>query len=254
MICEYCKEEHDGEYGSGRFCNSKCARGFSTKAKRKDINKNLSEKMKGYKTIPGGMIKLCDYGCGKEAKFEMTNGNWCCENHYSKCPSIIKKNSIALKSAYKSGRKSKFIMPQEALDRSLETRKNNLCEYYNSIPFEKKPDAERRRIILNEQDEKCLICGIKDWNNKSLVLHLDHIDGNNQNNKRENLRIICPNCHSQTDTYCRGKPKNISDKKLSKLLIKNNFNFCKTLNEVDLVPGGYNWERITKLANKIMPA
>ena len=73
-----------------------------------------------------------------------------------------------------------------------------------------------------------------------------------KNNKRENLRFICPNCHSQTPTYCRdNRLKNISDKKLTKLLIKNNFNFHKTLTEVDLVPGGYNWERITKVANKI---
>jgi hypothetical protein len=40
--CENCEKEHDGEYGSGRFCSSKCARGFSTKAKRKEINEKVS--------------------------------------------------------------------------------------------------------------------------------------------------------------------------------------------------------------------
>jgi len=45
MICEYCEEQHDGEYGSGRFCNAKCARGFSTHAKRDIINKQVSEKL-----------------------------------------------------------------------------------------------------------------------------------------------------------------------------------------------------------------
>lgn len=43
MICEYCKEVHDGSYGTGRFCNAKCARGFSTKAKRKEINEKVSK-------------------------------------------------------------------------------------------------------------------------------------------------------------------------------------------------------------------
>ena len=46
IICENCEKEHDGSYGSGRFCSSKCARGFSTKAKRKEINEKLSKKLK----------------------------------------------------------------------------------------------------------------------------------------------------------------------------------------------------------------
>ena len=46
-ICENCEQEHSGEYGSGRFCSTKCARGFSTKAKRKEINKKVSNTMKG---------------------------------------------------------------------------------------------------------------------------------------------------------------------------------------------------------------
>lgn len=47
MKCENCNKEHDGSYGSGRFCSSKCARGFSTKAKRKEINEKVSKKLKG---------------------------------------------------------------------------------------------------------------------------------------------------------------------------------------------------------------
>lgn len=48
----------------------------------------------------------------------------------------------------------------------------------------------------------CTICNIKpEWNNKPLTLQLDHIDGNHNNNNIDNLRLVCPNCHSQTDTY-----------------------------------------------------
>ena len=47
----------------------------------------------------------------------------------------------------------------------------------------------------------CSICGISDWNGKPIVLELEHKDGNHKNNLIENLSLICPNCHSQTDTY-----------------------------------------------------
>lgn len=50
MKCEFCGKEHNGKYGSGRFCSSTCARAFSTKNKRDNINKSVSEKLKGRKT------------------------------------------------------------------------------------------------------------------------------------------------------------------------------------------------------------
>ncbi len=50
--------------------------------------------------------------------------------------------------------------------------------------------------------DTCNMCGIgKSWNNKVLVLQLDHINGISTDNRIENLRALCPNCHSQTDTF-----------------------------------------------------
>lgn len=45
------------------------------------------------------------------------------------------------------------------------------------------------------------------WNNSELVFVLDHIDGNADNNNRDNLRLVCPNCDSQLDTF-KSKNKN----------------------------------------------
>ena len=51
---------------------------------------------------------------------------------------------------------------------------------------------------------QCVGCSTTDeWMGKPLILHVDHVDGNPLNCEVKNLRFLCPNCHSQTDSYCR---------------------------------------------------
>jgi hypothetical protein len=67
-----------------------------------------------------------------------------------------------------------------------------------------------RKRLFNEgyKEKKCEVCDITEWNGKELSFQLEHIDGNSYNHSLNNLMIICPNCHSQTDTYCgRNKTK-----------------------------------------------
>jgi Zn finger protein HypA/HybF involved in hydrogenase expression len=62
---------------------------------------------------------------------------------------------------------------------------------------------KRRLVEDNLLEYKCFSCGIVDvWNNKPISLQLDHINGINNDNRLKNLRFLCPNCHSQTETYC----------------------------------------------------
>ena len=58
-----------------------------------------------------------------------------------------------------------------------------------------------RKILTEFRGYKCSCCGISEYNNKPLTLQVDHADGNAGNNSPDNLRLICPNCHSQTDTF-----------------------------------------------------
>lgn len=63
-----------------------------------------------------------------------------------------------------------------------------------------------KKYLKETFGNKCSICSISSWNNKEIVLELEHRDGNSQNNSKENVCLICPNCHSQTPTY-KGKNK-----------------------------------------------
>ena len=90
----------------------------------------------------------------------------------------------------------------------------------------------KKRLIKEKLLEyKCSICELSEWNNKELVLQLDHINGVSNDNRINNLRLLCPNCHSQTDTYAGKKKKVVKLKRLSECMnCKNvviNRVFCK---------------------------
>lgn len=64
------------------------------------------------------------------------------------------------------------------------------------------------RNYLLSRSEGCSRCGISDWQGEALTLQMDHIDGNSDNNLLENCRLLCPNCHSQTETFVGRNKKN----------------------------------------------
>lgn len=67
-------------------------------------------------------------------------------------------------------------------------------------------NIKRRLIKEGLIKNECKKCGILEWCGQTLSLHLDHINGQRTDNRFTNLRLLCPNCHSLTDTYC-GKNK-----------------------------------------------
>lgn len=64
------------------------------------------------------------------------------------------------------------------------------------------PRHRLKERFLKLVPHQCAICGQSDtWNGLKLVLQLDHKNGIHNDNRRENLQLVCPNCHSQTETY-----------------------------------------------------
>ena len=73
----------------------------------------------------------------------------------------------------------------------------NLCEHSSLSSANAKTLVYR----LGLKENKCECCGLSEWNGKPLVCELHHINGDSTDNRIENLIILCPNCHSQTDNF-----------------------------------------------------
>lgn len=193
MKCEKCNKDHNGEYGSGRFCTPSCARSFSTKEKRKEINNKVSLSLKG-RCTSGGQKNWTEKSYNKQKK------TW--------------------------------------NDKLLSTQ-------FESLSYERK----RKRIIL-EQDGKCRKCELSKWMDKNIPIEIDHINGINGDDRRENMVGLCPNCHSITDTW-RGrnkKRKKVSDETLINALSENT-NIRQALISLGMAPKGSNYERAKRLLN-----
>jgi len=154
MKCENCNQEHDGNFGSGRFCCKSCSRAFSTKSKRKDINLKVSEKLTGRKLSQEHRVKL---------------------------------KSLWEDDGYRS-RSRRKAQPIE----------NLLIENSSVSTQHIKRRLIREKLKLNV----CEDCGIDDtYNGKPIVHQLHHINGNSKDHRLENLQMLCPNCHSQTENW-----------------------------------------------------
>ena len=153
MKCQKCNLDHDGSFGSGKYCSRKCA---NSRGPRNDIfKKKVSEKLKG--TLP------------------WNSGKTLTEEHKEKISN--------------SG---KGKIRSRVSDEEVFVENSNVSRH-----------VAKKRIIRDLLIEyKCSCCNLGSiWNDKPIVLQLDHINGVNDDHRLENLRFLCPNCHTQQDTY-----------------------------------------------------
>lgn len=182
-----------------------------------------------------GLINYCSLECRNSRV-------WSEEDKLKK--SISAKNSDKVKS-------NAIKRPIDFWVKMTEERKKIHKEKILKAEYEKLSFESLRFRILYEQENKCSKCGIDTWLGEKIILELEHKDGNNKNNKRDNLEMICPNCHSLTSTW-RGRNKTdrrhkITDEKLFERLIINDWNMRQSLLDVGLSPKGGNYNRCHKL-------
>lgn len=83
--------------------------------------------------------------------------------------------------------------------------------------YQNRETLKKNLVVL--RGHKCECCQLSQWNEKEIPLQVHHKDGNGFNNLLENLQLLCPNCHAQTDTYCgKNKSKKITDEEFTAAL------------------------------------
>jgi 5-methylcytosine-specific restriction endonuclease McrA len=158
----------------------------------------------------------------------------------------------AKRSAKMAGKPSTRVIAD--MDKWRTNRKLSALAKYNATPFDELGSENRRRRVFEEQNHCCNKCKTEYWQGVKIPLELEHKDGNNQNNVRENLEGLCPNCHSITDTW-RGRNKptrnginKVSDSELLESL-QTTDSIRQALLKVGLSAKGNNYDRAKKLLN-----
>lgn len=106
----------------------------------------------------------------------------------------------------------KNALDKFGIDYSRFTKENPACYSHPGVPLEEimienspytnMTRLKKRIIQAGLLKNVCEKCGLTEWLGEPLVLQMDHKNGDNRDNRLENLRLLCPNCHSQTETFC----------------------------------------------------
>ena len=148
---------------------------------------------------------LCEYGCGLESKFTTKGGRYICSPSPNSCKALRKKNAEKISIAHSEGR---CVTSHLSIVRSSNKGKLYCKEEYFSIADKpKKHKTAIRNTLLKERGHKCESCENYEWMGEQITIELEHVNGDNKDNRRENLKLLCPNCHAQTPTWRRKKSK-----------------------------------------------
>ena len=197
---------------------------------------------------------ICE-SCGREYGATFGSGRFCstaCAHRR-----VFSAETRALKAQKQKAfinRSPETFARARTLAQTVQSRKKRILawekrrlEATKAIPFSKLSEALKRLVILQEQEDRCAICQLSSWQDQPIPLELDHINGDRSNNERDNLRMICPNCHAQTDTYkVKNVKKKISDAELLEALLSSS-TIYQALTSLGMNAHGVNYRRARRL-------
>lgn len=111
------------------------------------------------------------------------------------------KNEYQLDTSHFSGKSGNVIIKRKVYELPLADILVKNSTYSNG------QSLKRRLFKSGLLKNKCYECELVEWRGKQITIQLEHINGDSSDNRIENLTMLCPNCHSQTSTYCGRKNK-----------------------------------------------
>lgn len=175
--------------GQKKFCSNSCSATFNNKGRvlSEETRDKIREKI--ISLHPEESTKKI-----KEVKLKKTRKQ------------RIRKKTTSVNHCLNCGKEIKSKRKYCSINCFNDKKRNFNYEYFINNPekynYGGYVPVSYKDFFMGEQNYKCAVCGCEPfWNGKVLVFVIDHIDGDASNNSRENIRMICPNCDSQTDTF-----------------------------------------------------
>jgi len=184
MICEYCEKRFESNNLKRKYCSSSCSARVSNKGRNRHkpktlINKQCFQCDKNFTVTQSEQKrKFCSIECSSKSQRKSTV-----------------KQCLSCNKEFTGSVKRKYCSLQCVADGKWK-EKVKLIEsgsVTNHVAI--------RKYLLEKNGCRCTICGIEKWNGVKVPIIMDHIDGNSNNNKLDNLRLVCPNCDALLPTY-----------------------------------------------------